>query len=263
MKKFKKGFTLAEVLITLSIIGIISAIVMPSVISSYQYKAIGVRLSKFAATTEQATRAYVVQNDTFPTIPGTSNANMGPVVDFINEAFLFTGVSNGTSNQGSYTVSGIGTLEATNTGIPATMNTKVAAGTNQFVGTLKDGTEVAFSTYTDNSVPAENAENVAVTGLRNAIGDGSKTGMPSFNISFMPNSNGLPDAVQKTYNFTVTELGYVFPSANDSCLWNIYNAGWTTNSATFRGDGNACLTAAGGTSSSTSTSTSTSTSSGG
>ena len=36
MKRFKKGFTLAEVLITLAIIGVVAAIAIPSVISNSQ-----------------------------------------------------------------------------------------------------------------------------------------------------------------------------------------------------------------------------------
>ena len=65
MKRMKSGFTLAEVLITLGIIGVISAIVMPSVMSNYTYKTVGVKLSKFAAQLEGATRPYVVQNEVF------------------------------------------------------------------------------------------------------------------------------------------------------------------------------------------------------
>jgi prepilin-type N-terminal cleavage/methylation domain-containing protein len=49
MKKFKSGFTLAEVLITLGIIGVVAAIVMPSVMTNYTYKTVGVKLSKFVS----------------------------------------------------------------------------------------------------------------------------------------------------------------------------------------------------------------------
>ena len=49
MKKFKQGFTLAEVLITLTIIGVLTALVIPATMSNYQVKALGTQLSKFAA----------------------------------------------------------------------------------------------------------------------------------------------------------------------------------------------------------------------
>lgn len=63
LKSLKKGFTLAEVLVTLTIIGVVSAIVMPNMMSNYQYKQIGVRVSKFMTTLENNARAYVAEND--------------------------------------------------------------------------------------------------------------------------------------------------------------------------------------------------------
>lgn len=53
MKK-KKGFTLAEVLITLSIIGVVSALTLPSLTSGYKSQQIGVSLSKAINTLENA-----------------------------------------------------------------------------------------------------------------------------------------------------------------------------------------------------------------
>lgn len=89
MKKlFKPGFTLAEVLITIAVIGVVAAITMPTMISSYQYKAIGTKLSKFAANLESNARAYAAANATLTTV----NAS-----DFVAESFLFaTGDTNGT-----------------------------------------------------------------------------------------------------------------------------------------------------------------------
>ena len=65
MKRMKSGFTLAEVLITLGIIGVVAAIVMPSVMTNYTYKTVGVKLSKFMSQVEGASRPYVVQNASF------------------------------------------------------------------------------------------------------------------------------------------------------------------------------------------------------
>lgn len=50
----KKGFTLAEVLITLGIIVVVAALTMPSIIANYQKKVISVRLKKFVSTFSQA-----------------------------------------------------------------------------------------------------------------------------------------------------------------------------------------------------------------
>lgn len=53
-KKKKNGFTLAEVLITLGIIGVVAAMTIPTLMSSYRKKVIETRLSKFYSTINQA-----------------------------------------------------------------------------------------------------------------------------------------------------------------------------------------------------------------
>lgn len=57
MKKF--GFTLAEVLVTLGIIGVISALVLPTFTSSTQRAKIGPKLAKAVSVFEQATQAVL------------------------------------------------------------------------------------------------------------------------------------------------------------------------------------------------------------
>lgn len=52
--KKKLAFTLAEVLITLGIIGIVAALTIPSLMSNYRKKVIETRLSKFYATINNA-----------------------------------------------------------------------------------------------------------------------------------------------------------------------------------------------------------------
>lgn len=50
----KKGYTLAEVLITLGIIGIVAAITIPNVVKSYQKKTAAVRLKQVYSIISQA-----------------------------------------------------------------------------------------------------------------------------------------------------------------------------------------------------------------
>ncbi len=49
-KSIKKGFTLAEVLITLGVIGVVAALTLPSLIQSYEKKVTATRLKKFYST---------------------------------------------------------------------------------------------------------------------------------------------------------------------------------------------------------------------
>ena len=55
----KKGFTLAEVLITLGIIGVVAALTLPTLTSNTQTAKIGPKLAKAASTFEQANEAYL------------------------------------------------------------------------------------------------------------------------------------------------------------------------------------------------------------
>ena len=52
----KKAFTLAEVLITLGIIGVVAALTMPSLIAHHRKVATASKLKKFYSTMEQAIR---------------------------------------------------------------------------------------------------------------------------------------------------------------------------------------------------------------
>ena len=230
MKKLKTGFTLAEVLITLSIIGIIAAIVMPALISSYHYKTVGVKLSKMASTTEDSARAFVVQNDSFKT-----NED---VMSFVNESFLIkkldgsqndTLVTQMTGNSTKDAFPTYYTVSTTKLGqknaIPDTHTQDTKTG---LVGILKDNTTIL--------IQMANAEEYT---KHKGVVDSFKVGMPVFNINFDPKANGLPSTVQKNFNFIVTELGYVFPNDNDDCLWKIYEDDWNTNARTFT-SGSAC-----------------------
>lgn len=225
MKKLKSGFTLAEVLITLSIIGIISAIVMPSVISSYQYKTVGVKLSKFMSTTEDASRAFVVQNDSFKT-------NID-AMDFTNESFLIKSLIGDADEdllQKQYGASAkledYPTYYTIDTKVPEKYPDKYTQSGLQAV--LKDNTSMVVSMI-------ESKEYTTHTG----VVDSHKVGLPVFNINFDPKANGLPKSVQKNFNFVVTELGYVFPNDEDDCLWAIYEKDWITNAKMFT-SGSAC-----------------------
>lgn len=54
----KKGFTLAEVLITLGIIGVVAALTIPTLITNYQKKQYALALKKFYTTTKQALEQF-------------------------------------------------------------------------------------------------------------------------------------------------------------------------------------------------------------
>ena len=55
----KKAFTLAEVLITLGIIGVVSALTLPSVVQNYQKRSLEVATQKFYSVMSQAIKQYM------------------------------------------------------------------------------------------------------------------------------------------------------------------------------------------------------------
>ena len=62
-KSRKVAFTLAEVLITLGIIGVVAVLTLPSIITNYQKKVTVERLKKTYSTLWQAVQMSVVDND--------------------------------------------------------------------------------------------------------------------------------------------------------------------------------------------------------
>lgn len=64
--KILKGFTLAEVLITLGIIGIVAAMTMPSLISNYKNKAIDAQFKRVYSNMYNAMKMIESRDGTFP-----------------------------------------------------------------------------------------------------------------------------------------------------------------------------------------------------
>ena len=221
MKRLKKGFTLAEVLITLAIIGVVAAIVMPSVMSNYQYKSVGVKLSKFMATVEAAARPFVVNNDNFSvttTGSGKNEKTESNASDFINEAFIFKTFEPTTKDDKTKVLS-YPPLKKT----AWTKYDTLTSSADMPIATLKDGTaiQVAIDDTAFNS-----DEHKALVPVE-------KYGAPIFRITFDPKVQGLPKTAHKNFTFSVTELGYVFPHEKDSCTWSLYNADFATNAKSF------------------------------
>ena len=59
---FQNGFTLAEVLITLGVIGIVAALTIPNVTSNYRKKVVETRMAKFYTVINQAIRRSEADN---------------------------------------------------------------------------------------------------------------------------------------------------------------------------------------------------------
>ncbi len=79
-----KGFTLAEVLVTLGIIGVVASITMPTLVQNYQKKAFATQLHKVYAELSQALLKY--QNDRNAVNFGEAGLNsQEKMIAFLNE----------------------------------------------------------------------------------------------------------------------------------------------------------------------------------
>ncbi len=78
-KNPKFGFTLAEVLITLGVIGIVAALTMPTLIANHQKKQVAVKLSRFYSIMNQAILKWQNSLNILPEdvqLPDTSGATL-------------------------------------------------------------------------------------------------------------------------------------------------------------------------------------------
>lgn len=230
MKKMKKGFTLAEVLITLAIIGVVAAVTMPNLITSGQYNALGTKLSKFQSTVESAAMAYVQSGEALsPDTPADAAA-------FANSSFLVKGyytkpaTANGKYTDNSSTKkanAGFTTPESAKVNVNNAITTgaygMVPAQKNTDVAMLKDDTYVIVDT----------ADGTAPDGL-----DTQKMGVPAVVLTFNPNMSGLPKDAKKEYMFYVTELGYVLPVPGDACTQTLANKNYKVKASEFTSDTN-------------------------
>jgi len=154
--KMKKGFTLAEVLITLGIIGVVAAITLPSLLADTASAQIGPKLAKAVSMFEQANEGLLSSHvsDTLIDTGLTSSSTT-----YMNEFRKFMKGSNSagtfTAKDGvKYTVSFSATAPSNNTDPPHLQ--KIGSATLDINGASKPnqaGTDVFyFSMWNDGSL---------------------------------------------------------------------------------------------------------------
>ena len=87
--KRKNGFTLAEVLITIGIIGIVAAMTLPAVIGNYKKQEVVSRLKKFYVTLNQALLMSVAKNGPMEYWDFPADQNNGKQMDAFVNKYLF------------------------------------------------------------------------------------------------------------------------------------------------------------------------------
>ena len=84
MYNIKKGFSLAEILISLTIIGVVSAITIPILLQKHQEKVTVIKVKKFYSTISQAYESYVY-NYGYPETWNNFSSQKEATTDFANK----------------------------------------------------------------------------------------------------------------------------------------------------------------------------------
>ena len=228
MKKF--GFTLAEVLITLGIIGVVAAVTLPTVVMNAKYKQIGVKLQKFHTNLENAARSYVAENEDFNTKNDASSINQRrtQLRNFFNENFEYkqtrsSGNNVTTDNRVSLNCADAGGDFEEDDGRYHQMYKGLT--NTPYSATLKDDT-IIFATDRKGSKYMDTDRYST-----------EKYGSPASVVNFDPNVKGLPQDAKKLYSFTITSKGFVFPNKNSACTMSAYSHDWKLNPADYKSGG--------------------------
>ena len=201
----KKGFTLAEVLITLGIIGVVAALVMPSLIAKHKEKETVSRLKKNFSSLANAYTLILNEDGSpenwgFPDIPGGGYQDTGYAATSIIRN-KFAPYFNISKNNGD------------------------VANTSMF---LNDGTRIYFESRTSGTSCTQTrliaGTNVSVCGVisvdTNGLGGPNKHGYDIFQFWLTPNSiipTGLPGDTE--FNLCKRSNADLFGCA----AWVIYN----------------------------------------
>lgn len=83
-----RGFTLAEVLITLGIIGVVAAITIPSIITNYKKKVTVNKVKKFYSIMSQATYSSIADNGSMEYWEGFTSTHNGKELQYWFDKYL-------------------------------------------------------------------------------------------------------------------------------------------------------------------------------
>ena len=159
----KKGLTLAEVILTLSIIGVIAAITIPTMIHETNKKATIEQLKKSASTLNQAVYNSTVTNGTvmswsWSTKDGVMDIMQNIIAPRLNVGYKCSGDVTGLNSQCTYSIQNIKGEEIANESFES--KSRVI---------LNDGSMIAFSKGFVTQTEVDDAKN-------DATGDSNKTG---------------------------------------------------------------------------------------
>ena len=239
MKKF--GFTLAEVLITLGIIGVVAAVTMPTLTMNTRYKELGTRFQKFHTNMENAARAYVAANGEFNTDINKNGKNKGNTVtteqlkDFYNSSLKFKATYTAANGQTSDNI----LLPNTSGGL-VYMNYELSDEHNANInyGVFSDGSAISYDPAWITPHP-DQGDSWSIRAYNDLFKGHSqeKYGTIVGYFDYFPNVKGLPKNTRRAHDFIITSKGFIYPWV-DKCAFYAYKNNWKFDPAWFKSGGN-------------------------
>ena len=190
-----KGFTLAEVLITLGVIGVVAALTLPTVMSNYRKSVVETRIAKFYTIANQAVKLSEVEN--------------GPMKYWETPNDITT--DDGPNINGSTTVvSSSNMLEWYNKYLAKYLKTVKIEETNDYEGKLAlyfpDGSLALISTSSWLFYPNAKDLNVALNSQDLADRDRTVSGTKYFTFYFYSELGTGVQPLQYQYSYTDEQL---------------------------------------------------------
>ena len=156
----KRGFTLAEVLITLGIVGVVAALTAPALVMSSRNEANAARLSTVVSNMENAFQTAIAQEGA-DNLYGTSlwqenqvSATTGNKAQFVGRLGQYMILNGYKDNQNAFYGNGVQTYSMSNTGgVGQATNFQ----NNPFAIETKNGAAIFMQTYRQNNLAQQKA----------------------------------------------------------------------------------------------------------
>ena len=202
----KQGFTLAEVLITLGIVGVVAALTAPALVMSSRNEANAARLSTVVSNMENAFQTAIAQEGT-DNLYGTSlwqenevSATAGNRAQFVGRLGQYMIVNGYKDNERAFYGDGVQTYAMSNTGGVGQVSDLML---NPFVIETKNGAAIFIHTFRSNDLAAQKV---------NAINRGCTLYTRAAEIMIDVNGKNGPNVFGRDiFFFMLGENGVLYP----------------------------------------------------
>ena len=226
----KQGFTLAEVLITLGIVGVVAALTAPALVMSSRNEANAARLSTVVSNMENAFQSAIAQEGA-DNLYGTSlwqeneissQSNDNVIASFVGHLGQYMIINGYKQNQANFYGNGIRTYAMSNTG---GVGQEFNIPNTPFVIETKNGATIFIHTYRRNNLAVQRTE---------AINAGCTLYTRAADVAIDVNGKNSPNVFGRDiFFFILGENGVLYPYGGRDTNRVIGNGLWDSPGLPF------------------------------